>query len=301
MEFIFKILIARMINYIKNCFKNFIKKYFYIFRVWDKFTPAVQIQQRHLLLYYKNCISENKPLNLADTGFKVFSQHEEDGLLLFIFAVIGIKHKTFVDIGSNDGVNSNCANFAVNFGWHGVFIDGDKTAIKRGLHFYKRYPDPWHYPPKFVCQKVTMENINEIITEAGFQGEIDLLSIDIDGNDYWIWDALEVISPRVIVVEANVELGYNNVIVPYNAAYSHLKRHPVYHGASPVAFNYLANKKGYKLVGANNYGHNMIFIKKELGYNYLPEVTVESILQHFSTIESFKEFEAVKNLDFIRG
>jgi hypothetical protein len=284
-----------------NFFKNFIKKHFYILRVWDKFTPAVQIQQRQLLLYYQNCIADNKPIKLSDTGFRVFSQHEEDGLLLFIFAVIGIKYKTFVDIGSNDGVNSNCANFAVNFGWHGVFIDGDKTAIKRGMHFYKRYPDPWHYPPEFVCQKVTRENINEIILKVGFQGEIDFLSVDIDGNDYWIWDAIEAVSPNVIVIEANVELGYHNVIVPYNADYAHENRHPVYHGASPLAFNNLAIKKGYKLVGANNYGHNMIFVKKELGGNYLPEVSVESILGHFKTIESFKKFEAIKDWEFIQG
>jgi hypothetical protein len=284
-----------------HIFKNLLKRHFYIFRVWDKFTPSVQIGQLQIWYFYQDKAKTGNLPPLKDAGFKVFSQHEEDGLLLYIFAVIGTTNKFFVDIGSNDCLKSNCANFTINFGWHGLFIDGDKSLINIGKHFYKRYPDPWAYPPKFVCAMVTRENINEIIKNAGFQGSIDLLSIDIDGNDYWIWDALEIVSPRVVIIEAHVEFGYNNIVVPYDPDYEYPGKHPVYHGASPVAMNNLAKKKGYRLVGANAYGHNMIFVKDGLCNDLIPGVSTESILEHPSTIESFKLFDEIKDWQYLQG
>lgn len=281
--------------------KKILKKFLSAFLYRNCYSPAVQITQRQLYLHYNERFRNRTFVQLSDTGFKVFSQFEEDGMLLFIFSVIGMKHKTFVDIGSNDCINSNCANFAVNFYWHGLFIDSDKDALDIGRHFYKKHPDPWSYKPVFVCEKVNRENINTTIKNAGFEGPIDLLSIDIDGNDYWIWDAITVISPNVVIIEAKVEYGMNDAVVPYNADYSHLTKNPMYNGASPFAMNQLAKKKGYRLVGANAYGHNMIFIKKELAADYIPEVTVESILTHPKTKESLNEFDRVKHLEFLKG
>ncbi|MEY4594247.1 MAG: hypothetical protein RIQ47_657 [Bacteroidota bacterium] len=284
-----------------NSVKNFLKKHLLIFRVWDKFSPAAQAAQRQLFLYYQERVASGNPPALTDTGLKVFSQHEEDGLLLFIFSTIGMGGKRFVEIGSNDGVNSNCANLVLNFGWYGLFIDGDKTAVERGEKFYKRYPDPWAYHPKFLCTKVTRENVNQLIGDAGFQGEIDLLSIDLDGYDYWIWDALEVVAPRVVIIETHVEFGLNNIVVPYDANYSFPGKHPVYHGASPVAMTRMAKRKGYRLVGANEYGHNLIFIKDSLNVDLIPEVRVETLLTHPSATESFKDFEPIKDWEYLEG
>ncbi len=281
--------------------KNFLKKYLYSFLLRDKLSSSVQVRQVKLLHYYRDCVASGKVPPLKDTGYKVFSQFEEDGLLFFIFAVIGEGKKLFVEIGSNDGVNSNCSNLAIHFGWHGLFIDADRTAIERGKHFYKKHPDPWSYKPKFACTRVTRENINDIIRQNGFEGEVDLLSIDLDGNDYWIWDALEVIRPRAVIIETHVEFGYNNIVVPYDADYSFPGKHPVYHGASPVAMNNLAKKKGYRLVGANAYGFNTIYIRNGLANSLIPEVSVESILQHPSAKESFKLFEEVKNWEYVKG
>ncbi len=284
-----------------NLIKKFIKKYFLILRVRDKFSPAAQASLRQLFLYYQERAAAGNPPALKDTGVKVFSQHEEDGLLLFIFACIGMGGKRFVEIGSNDGVNSNCSNLALNFGWHGLFIDADKTCVERGRRFYRRNPDPWDYHPTFVCAKVTRENINELIENAGFKGSIDLLSIDLDGYDYWIWDALEIVQPRVVIIETHVEFGMNNIVVPYDPAYTFPGKHPVYHGASPVAMTNLAKRKGYRLVGANDYGHNLIFVKDSMGEKLIPEVSVESTLQHPSAIESFKLFEPIKDWVYLQG
>jgi hypothetical protein len=286
---------------LKQYIKNFIKDKLYIFKVGGKFSSEVQISQRHLFHYYRDCAASGIVPSLNETGYSVFSQFEEDGLLLFIFAVIGAKSQTFVEIGGNDGINSNCSNLVMNFGWHGLFIDADKTSVKRGINFYRRYPTPWHYPPQFICSKVTRENINHLISNAGFNGEIDLLSVDIDGNDYWIWDALEIIQPRVVIIETHVEFGMKNIVVPYDQDYSFPGKHPVYHGASPVAMSRLAERKGYRLAGANRRGFNHIYIKNGLADDLIPAVDPETTLNHPSTIESFRLFDEIKDWEYISG
>ncbi|MFC2138065.1 hypothetical protein ACFLTE_07825 [Bacteroidota bacterium] len=255
--------------------------------------------QRKLYMHYKECLNNNNLPKLSDTGFSVFSQFEEDGLLLYIFAIIGEINKTFIEIGSNNGINSNCANLFFHFGWHGLFIDGDRKCINRGIQFYSKYPHPWNYQPKFICDMVKRENINEIIKEAGFEGEIDLMSIDINGNDYWIWDAIEIIKPNVVIIETHIEFGLNNIVVPYDPNYFYPGKHKHYHGASPVAMKKLADKKGYRLVGANQLGFNTIYIKRGVGDELIPEVDVESILQHRSVKECYKSFEEIKDWEYI--
>lgn len=281
--------------------KEFIKNRFYILKVRDRFSAAVQIGQRKLFLDYQTAKKNNQLPDFNDTGFRVFSQFEEDGKLLYILALIGMKNKTFVEIGSDDGINSNCANLAFNFGYHGLFLDGNPKAIKRGEKFYGKYPHPYMYAPKFTCAKVTAENINTLVSDAGLKGEIDVLSIDIDGNDYWIWKALDAVQPNIVVIETHVEFGLRNIVVPYDPNYFYPGKHPVYHGASPVAMVNLGKQKGYRLVGANQLGFNFIFVKNGLAENELPEVAVESVLTHPSVKESWKRFEPIKDWEFLEG
>lgn len=281
--------------------KNFLKKHFLITKLRQRFNPAVQISQRQLYHYYTEKKEAGKTPALKDCGFRVFSQFEEDGKLLFIFAMLGMNKKTFIEIGSDDGVNSNSANLYFNFDWQGLFIDGNPKSIQRGKRFYDRYPHPWFPSPTFKCAMVKKENINELIKEAGFEGEIGFLSIDIDGNDYWIWDALEVVQPQVVMIETHVIFGLNNIVVPYDPNYVYPGKHPAYHGASPIAMKKLGEKKGYRLVGANEMGFNFLFVKNGLAEKELPAVDIEELLNHPATIRSFQKFEAVKNWEFLTG
>lgn len=285
---------------LKEVLKNFLKKYFYILRVWDKLSPAVQISQVRQLQYYQDCKRNNTLPEFKDTGFKVFSQFEEDGKLLFLFSVIGMGSKTFVDLGSHDGVNSNCANLIIHFGWKGLFVDGDKKVIDRGQHFYKRYPDPWCYKPKFLHTFITAENVNDIIKNQNITGEIELLSIDIDGNDYWIWKALEIIQPKVVIIESQVAFGNHNLIVPYDGKLSGNVKTDYYSGASNTALCNLAKIKGYRLVGSNEYGNNLFFVKNGIAENEIPEVTIESTLKHPFATEKFLDAELLGKLTFIQ-
>jgi hypothetical protein len=287
-----------MLNRIKEKARSFIRV---ITNQQDpRCSSETKIALRHLYNYYQKLARDKVKINLKDTGFRNYSQFEEDGILMYIFATIGTKNKTFVDIGSGDGINSNCANLAINFGWDGLFIDGNEKNIERGTPFYKNHPDTWAYPPKFVNAFIKAENINTLIKDAGFTGEIDLVSSDIDGNDYYIWKALEIVQPRVVIVETHIEFGFNSIVVPYDPNYHYPGKHPDYHGASPVAMAKLAKQKGYRLVGANGYGFNTIYIKNGIAEDIIPEVSVEEILQHPRNKERFKLFEPIKDWEYVQ-
>ena len=266
-----------------------------------KAAPAAKIAQRELFIRYQSLAKAGTLPSIDDTGYRVYSQFDEDGIFVFLFAVAGTANKTFVDIGASDGINSNCANLAINFGWHGLFIDGNAQAIAHGEQFYQAHPDTFLYPPRFVSAMVNRSNINAIISGAGFSGEIDLVSIDIDGNDYWIWDALECVHPRVVCIETHIEFGMNDVVVPYDENYVYPGKHPDYHGASPVAMANLAKRKGYRLVGANLYGFNTIYVRSDLAPDLIPAVTVEHILRHPRNAERFKLFEAIQGMPYLYG
>lgn len=167
--------------------------------------------------------------------------------------------------------------------------------------YYASNPDTWAYPPTFVQAFIQRENINELIRDNGFAAVagVDLMTIDIDGNDYWVWEALTVVEPRVVVIETHIEFGMNSIVVPYDKDYMYPGKHPDYHGASPVAMEKLARKKGYRLVGANNYGFNTIYVRNGVGEDILPAVSVESILQHPRNQERQKRFEPIKDWEYI--
>jgi len=215
--------------------------------------------------------------------------------------LIGEGSKTFIEIGANDGINSNCSNLAIHFGWSGLFFEGDPKLIKRGQKFYSKIPTPYHHKPKYIQAIIQRENINELIEKAGLSGEIELLSIDIDGNDYWVWDSLTVVQPKVVVIETHTEFGLENIVVPYDPNYMYPGKHPIYHGASVIAMNKLAEKKGYRLVGANDLGMNQIYIRKDLLTEELPSISPESTLWHPKAKADYARFHEVKDWEYIKG
>ncbi|MEA5448387.1 hypothetical protein VB780_07405 [Leptolyngbya sp. CCNP1308] len=134
-------------------------------------------------------------------GFKVYLQADEDGLMFYIFALIATTNKHCIDIAAGHPVGANSINLIVNWGWHGLLIEGSPDLVASSQQFYAKNPNTFIFPPQVVNAWVTAESINSLIAEHGFTGEIDLLSLDIDGIDYWLRDRLEVVKPRVIMVE----------------------------------------------------------------------------------------------------
>jgi len=278
--------------------KHYLKKYLKYYKVRSRFQKTETERQHTLADQYQNA-SINELPKMAETGFQLFSQFEEDGKLLYLFSLLNFSNRTFIEFGADDGINSNSANLYFHHNFNGLFIDGNPKAIERGRYFFSRHQNEDGKAPVFVESFITAENINTLFEENGFTGEIGLLSIDIDGNDYWVWKSIDVVQPQVVIIETHNEFGMNDIIVPYDPEYFYPGKHPDYHGASPIAMTKLAEKKGYRLVGANELGFNFIYLREDLLKDEIPTVTVESLLQHPSNKEAQQRFEAIKDWDYV--
>ena len=279
--------------------KHILKKYLKYYKIKDRFAAGVREQQIDLVVKYQLGIATKDLPEIQKTGFRLFSQFEEDGILLYLFSLIGMTERTFIEFGSDDGINSNSANLYYNHDFTGLFLDGNKKALERGKYFFSKHANVNTRQPVFKQAFITAENINSLIKDAGFTGEIGLLSIDIDGNDYWVWKAIDVVSPQIVIIETHNEFGMNDIIVPYDPNYFYPGKHPTYHGASPIAMTKLAKKKGYRLVAANELGFNFIYVREDLISDLVPEVSVESLLTHPSNVAAQARFEMVKDLEFV--
>jgi hypothetical protein len=229
---------------------------------------------------YKQLAKSEQLPDFQETGCKIYSQTDEDGFLLFIFSLIGITNKKVVEICAGDGLECNAANLIINHGWKGLLFDGDWANIKIGKNTYNFLESKIANIPKLVNAWITRENINDLITNAGFTGKIDLLSLDLDGVDYWIWQSIECIKPRVVILEYNNYWdAKTSVTVPYNPNFkAQIIDGAYYCGASLNAFVKLAKNLGYRLVGSNTKQYNAFFVKEDILPDLLPEVSVESCI-----------------------
>ena len=236
-------------------------------RLDERTSPATKIALRSLFLDYRRRAESGGPLpSVWDTGFRVFSQFDEDGVLLFLLAAAGEGPRRVLDLGAGNGVHaSNCANLLLNLGFDGLLVDADAEKVAWGKRFYARHPDTKERPPATAQAFLTRENVDEVVRRGGLEGEIDLLSIDVDGNDYWLWEALRCVQPRFVVVEAHPELGREEYVMPYEPSFvwSTAPRSGR-HGASLLALVRLAERLGYRPVGANQYGFNVFFAREDV-------------------------------------
>jgi len=279
--------------------KHYLKKYLKFFKIRKRLSKDESARQAQFVQSIQNARSEGSLTPIHKHGFQLFSQFEEDGLLLYLVALLDAPKRTFLEFGSDDGINSNTANLHFHHDFTGVYLDGNAKAIERGRYFYKKHGNPKVVAPIFREAMITAENINELITSCGLKGEIGLLSVDIDGNDYWVWKAMDCISPQIVIIETHNEFGENDIIVPYDPNYFYPGKHPDYHGASPVAMTKLAAHKGYRLVGSNALGFNFIFLRNDLLNDCVPTVPVDVLLGHPSNIEAVARFEAIKDWDYL--
>ena len=176
-----------------------------------------------------------------------FSQFDEDGILLYLFTLLGVSHKTSVEICAGTGHECNTANLIINHAWDGLLIDGNPEHVRVARQFYARHPDTFWRPPTISHAWVDAETINDVITQSHFSGEIDLLSLDLDGVDFWIWKAITCINPRVVVVEFNCLVPADvSVAIPYDRSFcvgDHEAQRPGYLNASLAAWVKLARRE----------------------------------------------------------
>lgn len=214
---------------------------------------------------------------LSDAEFRVFSQWGEDGIVEWLVAQLDGISDRFVEFGVETFKEANCRFLLENRNWKGLVIDGSEANMRamRNAPFY------WMHDVMGVPAFVTAENINQLITDAGFAGELGILSVDIDGNDYWVWQAIECVNAAIVICEVNPALGdVHPVTVPYDPAFWRFNAHEsgVYFGASIAALRHLAVKKGYTFVGTSLTGINAFFVRSDLAASVLNKL--EAIVAH---------------------
>lgn len=194
--------------------------------------------------------------------FQVYSQWGEDGIIQYLLRHIPIERGVFVEFGVQDYREANTRFLLENDNWTGLVIDGDQRNIER----IKSDPVYWKHNLKAEWAFVDRDNIDGLLNRNGISGDIGLLSIDIDGNDYWVWEAIESVRPRIVIVEYNSLFGPSATIsVPYRSDFNRTKAHysNLYWGASLGALEALGRKKGYALVGSNSAGNNAFFVRND--------------------------------------
>jgi hypothetical protein len=244
----------------------------------------------HSLLRAQHLAGRDLPMPqaLLARRFGVLSQNDEDGILLALFDRIGTTNCRFVTIGS--GTNGgNAGMLAHDCGWSGLMVDASASRIER-------IRDRFRQSPVVACTSwITRENVNDLLREHGLTGEIDLLDIDIDGIDYWVWQSIEAVSPRVVVVEYNVSFGFERAItVPYDARFDrHRTAEYRYYGASLRAFERLGSQRGYRLVAIEPRGVNAFFVRQD-AVNGLPALALSSASRNLKDETSL--FESCERL-----
>ena len=220
-----------------------------------------------------------------------------------IFSIIGVKKFNFIEIGVQDSIECNSTNLLLNLNWSGAQFEGCKESYEDGKRFFKKKG-----VKKNQCQLinkfVNAENVNSLIKKTGIKGEIDFFSLDIDGNDYWVWKSISIIKPRLVVLEYNASFGEkSSLTIPYNSKFvwDNKVEKRFFYGASLKALKKISKKKGYNLVCVDSKGINAFFVRKDLVKNtVLKKIKTENLFvynkEHNAKLNDIKKIVKKYNL-----
>ncbi|HEY9755261.1 MAG TPA: hypothetical protein V6C97_08870 [Oculatellaceae cyanobacterium] len=200
--------------------------------------------------------------NIQDAEFQVFSQFGDDGIIQYLIHNVEITSRRFIEFGVESYREANTRFLLINDNWEGLIIDGSEqnmSAVK-GTDIY------WRHTIEAVSAFIDKDNINDIFRKANFLGDIGIMSVDVDGNDYWILESIDTVSPTILICEYNSTFGGKRAVsIPYDPTFERNKAHfsNLYWGCSLAALEYLAAKKGYSFVGSNSNGNNAYFVRTD--------------------------------------
>lgn len=244
-----------------------------------------------------NNIARKKEINsLEEVEFKIFSQWGDDGIIQWLVNNIDFPNKTFIEFGVENYRESNTRFLMMNNNWSGLVMDGSSSNIAQIVNseYY------WKYDLEVKAVFIDKENINDLLLSSEMDKEVGILHIDIDGNDYWIWKEINVISPLVVILEYNAVFGVDRAItIPYQADFFRTKAHysNLYYGASLKALYDLSVDKGYAFIGCNSAGNNAYFVRKDK----LNDVVKENSLAQGYVVSKFRESRnKMKKLDYTK-
>ena len=241
-------------------------------------------------------IMHEKITNISEAEFKIFSQWGDDGIIQWLIHNIGIQHKSFIEFGVEDYQESTTRFLMMNNNWSGYIIDGNERNIRhiKNSNYY------WRFELEAKHAFVDRENIVNLIKQSSVANNVGLLHIDIDGNDYWVWEVLEI-RPEIVIVEYNSVFGNKrSITVPYRKDFDRTNAHcsNLYFGASLLALCHLAEKKGYSFIGCTSSGNNAYFVRNDRTNEVVKRVELEHGYVRSKARESRDE---KGNLTFVTG
>lgn len=227
-------------------------------RLWQKAKRVTdQMRVRDAVIYGNLAVLNQRYApapGLSSFELKVFSQNGEDGVLAEVFNRMGIGPGFFVEFGIGPGREGNAVLLADVYRWRGLFIEGNPADYQALEYKYLGIDEI-----RTEHAIVTAENIEAILATAGVPATFELLSIDIDSNDYWVWQAISAYRPLVVICEFNGALDPGAALTqPYAPASGWDKT--VHFGASLAALVELGRHKGYTLVHTDLTGTNAFFV-----------------------------------------
>ena len=246
-------------------------------------------------------------VDIRDFEFSAYSQNGEDGILDLLIEILDLDSshspypRAFVEFGVQDYTESNTRYLLKKRNFMGLIMDGNAKHIES----IKQDELYWKHDIEAQCAFITRENINALIKQWLDSRKLDnvaLLSIDIDGVDYFVWEAIECVKPAIVVVEYNAIFGENlSVSVPYRADFERFSVHHsgLYFGASIKALIALGKKKGYVFVGADSSGTNVFFIYVSLEYKLA--FTTAPLQEYCFTHHARQSRDIFGNLSFLQG
>ena len=228
------------------------------------------------------------PHRLTASAFRLYSQNSEDGVLLALFRHIGVAGGRFVELGSGSS-GGNAAMFAAEFGWTGLMVEGDAGKAAMAA---RRFPHV-----NAVCAWITPESVNDLLQQHGMTGEVDLLSVDVDGNDYWVWQALTVCTGRVVVLEYNSMFGPDRAVtIPYDPKFNRRDHRFCYFGASLAGLTKLSASKGYRLVAVDPTGVNAFFLRHDVA----PDIPAVEPARVYRISDKYNDLIRRKDIDVFK-
>ncbi|MGB6294647.1 MAG: hypothetical protein WBF90_00510 [Rivularia sp. (in: cyanobacteria)] len=231
------------------------RAYNFIIKERIKQIPIIQEMDR-----IKESPRYQDPKSLIPFGYKIYSQTDEDGIIREIFRRIGLTNKIFVEFGIGNGLENNTLSLLFE-DWKGLWIDASFEDVKKiRKHFAQIIANE---QLKVVQSFITKDNINKLISTQIQSNEIDLLSVDIDGNDYHILNAITCVRPRVIAIEYNAKFR-PPILFCMDYDETHTWEKDDYFGVSLKFLEINLAKKGYCLVGCNLSGVNAFFVREDL-------------------------------------
>jgi hypothetical protein len=234
---------------------------------------------------------------LAELEFKIYSQFGDDGIIQYLTRNLRLPHSTFVEFGVEDYMKSNTRFLLQKDNWTGFVMDGSPECIER----LRSAPFFWKHDLRAEAVFITRENIRQLLRDntRDWLG-IDLLHIDLDGNDYWIWQEIDL-APAIVIVEYNSVFGVERAMtVPYRADFERGRAHfsHLYWGSSLRALHTLAQRKGYAFLGCNSAGNNAYFVRRDAMNDSVAEVSVE---RGFVQSKYRDSRDRAGRLSFLRG